>query len=185
MTALVQLLICSIVWELHTSNVSGKRLPSATHTCNYIALPWVWPPSHYTENLIAKLSLSPISDSSLLFPRDGSIVRKEAECKKFSLPEIYPRNCPARRGGRRMSESGTKKGRRLACANDSAGGPNGLKAMWKWRKEGRELPPPRGPLLQLSSLVPLSPDWHCENIHPGRYSVAGNGSKQRALKGRY
>ena len=50
-----------------------------------------------------------------------------------------------------MSESGTKKGRRLACANDSAGGPNGLKAMWKWRKEGRELPPPRGPLLQLSS----------------------------------
>ena len=140
MTALVQLLICSIVWELHTSNVSGKRLPSATHTCNYIALPWVCPPSHYTENLIAKLSLSPISDSSLLLPRDGSIVRKEAECKKFSLLEIYPRNCPARRGGRRMSESGTKKGRRLACANDSAGGPNGLKAMWKWRKEGRELP---------------------------------------------
>ena len=42
-----------------------------------------------------------------------------------------------------MSESGTKKGRRLACANDSAGGPNGLKAMWKWRKEGRELPPRR------------------------------------------
>ena len=134
MTAHVQLLICSIVWELHTSNVSGKRLPSATHTCNYIALPWVWPPSHYTENLIAKLSLSPISDSSLLLPRNGSIVRKEDECKKFSLPEIYPRNCPARRGGRRMSESGTKKGRRLACANDSAGGPNGLKAMWKWKE---------------------------------------------------
>ena len=85
-----------------------------------------------------------------------------------------------------MSESGTKKGRRLACANDSAGGPNGLKAMWKWRKEGREgiasAPPPTGPLLQLSSLVPLSPDWHCENIHPGRYSVAANGSKQRAHK---
>ena len=33
-----------------------------------------------------------------------------------------------------MSESGTKKGRRLACANDSAGGPNGLKAMWKWKE---------------------------------------------------
>ena len=41
---------------------------------------------------------------------------------------------------------------------------------------------PRDPLLQLSSIVSLSPDWHCENIHPGRYSVAANGSKQRAPK---
>ena len=86
-----------------------------------------------------------------------------------------------------MSESGTKKGRRLACANDSAGGPNGLKAMWKWRKEGREgtASAERPTTTALLSLVPLSPDWHCENIHPGRYSVAAkcaNGSKQRAPK---
>ena len=84
-----------------------------------------------------------------------------------------------------MSESGTKKGRRLACANDSAGGPNGLKQCRSGGRKGwncLRAAAPRDPLLQLSSIVSLSPDWHCENIHPGRYSVAANGSYTKSTQ---
>ena len=132
-----------------------------------ITLPCLWP-SHYTENLIAKLSFAHFGFFSPPLRGDGSVVRKEAECKKFSLPEIYPRNCSEQREGgrrRRMSESGTKavvwRVQMTLPAVRMA-----LKQCGSGRNRCRAA---ERPTTALSLLFSFS--WHCENIHPSRYRV--------------